>query len=94
MTQRRLHIAAYDIVDDRRRRAVHRIVRGLASGAQKSVYECLLSPCERDQLVRATECEMDITEDRLIVVALQTDGLRLGLGQARVSTISGFRYIG
>lgn len=94
MRQRRLHIAAYDVTDDQRRRAVHRIVRGYASGAQKSVYECVLSPAEQSRLLSAAEAELDLAEDRFFIVALEPRGLILGLGRAVVPTDIDFRYFG
>jgi len=94
MTQRRLHIAAYDVVDDRRRRVVHRIVRGYASGAQKSVYECMLNAAEQQQLIAATEAALDLAEDRFCIVVLEARGLILGLGRAIAPTATGLRYIG
>lgn len=94
MTQRRLHIAAYDVVDDRRRRAVHRIVRGFASGSQKSVYECLLSPAEQQQLIASTEAQLELSEDRFFIVTLEARGLFIGLGRAIAPSATGFCYVG
>ncbi|MFP4077110.1 MAG: CRISPR-associated endonuclease Cas2 [Halochromatium sp.] len=94
MTQRRLHIAAYDIADDRRRRAAHRIMRSYASGYQKSVFECLLSPAERKQLLAATEAVLDLDEDRFFIVPLEPSALVSGLGRAVQPASDGWRYLG
>lgn len=83
MTQRRLHIAAYDITDDRRRRAAHRIARDYATGWQKSVFECFLSDSERGQLIASIDGVIDPAEDRVFVVRLDPRALVLGLGRAK-----------
>lgn len=47
MSNRDLYIAAYDISSARRLRAALKLVKGHATGGQKSAYECFLTPAER-----------------------------------------------
>jgi len=70
MSQRHLHLAAYDVADDRRLRQALKILRGYATGGQKSVFECFLSRSEkRDLLDQITEL-LDLDEDRFLLVRL------------------------
>ncbi len=51
MPARSLWIAAYDVRDPRRlRRALH-VLKGYATGGQKSVFECFLTEAERRRLL-------------------------------------------
>jgi CRISPR-associated protein Cas2 len=84
MSQRRLHITAYDIANDCRRRAAHRIARSYATGWQKSVFECFLDAAERSQLIAGMDEVIDVAEDRVFVVQLDPRSLVLGLGRAQL----------
>lgn len=82
MTQRTLHIAAYDISDDRRLRDALRVLKGYASGRQKSVFECFLSEAERDHLIQRVRGVIDPEEDRFLILRLDPRGKVLTLGRA------------
>jgi CRISPR-associated protein Cas2 len=94
MNKRQLHIAAYDIVDDRRRRAAHRVMRRYASSGQKSVFECVLGGSEQTQLLAETDAVIDPDEDRFFIVALKPSALVMGLGRAKVTTGANVFYLG
>lgn len=70
MTQRQLHLVAYDIADARRLDAVMMCVRAHATGGQKSVYECFLTPAERGQLLADLALLIDEETDRLLLLHL------------------------
>lgn len=56
-------IISYDVVDDRRRRKVARILEGHGRRAQYSVFECELSPDKITRLERLLKSEIDPAED-------------------------------
>jgi CRISPR-associated protein Cas2 len=79
MTARDLYLVAYDIRCPRRLRRARQVVKGLATGGQKSVFECYLTDGERRQLLRDLESVVDRRHDQLLL-------LRLAHG-ARVATL-------
>jgi len=68
--ERSLYIVAYDVSDPRRQDHVRGIVRRYAAGGQKSVYECFLTPWERDALLRRAGAAIDHRTDRIFVLRL------------------------
>ena len=74
MPQRRLYIAAYDVSDDRRLRDALRVLKGYASGRQKSVFECFLTAAERRALVSESRALLDPVEDRFVLLRLEPRG--------------------
>lgn len=74
MTQRTLYIAAYDIGDDGRLRDALKILKGYASGRQKSVFECFLTSAERQHLLAEVRGVIDRIEDRFLLVRLDPRG--------------------
>lgn len=74
MTQRTLYIAAYDISDDGRLRDALKILKGYASGRQKSVFECFLTSAERQHLLAEVRGVIDRIEDRFLLVRLDPRG--------------------
>lgn len=74
MTQRHLYIAAYDISSDARLRDALRVLKGYASGRQKSVFECFLTPAERAALLDAVTDILSRVEDRFVLIRLDPRG--------------------
>ena len=70
MTHRRLWLVCYDIADDRRRRDVHRTLRGFGDRLQQSVFRCLLSSTQKATLVARLDEVVKPSEDRLLMVPL------------------------
>ena len=70
MKKRQLYIAAYDISCNRRLRRALYVVRGYASGGQKSAYECFLTPAEKVLLLEEVREIIDPLEDRFILLRL------------------------
>ena len=94
MTQRRLYIAAYDVSDDGRLRAALKILKGYASGRQKSVFECFLTPAERGQLLHEVKDVIDPIEDRFLLLRLEPRGKFRVLGRAVKPADPPWFYVG
>jgi CRISPR-associated protein Cas2 len=94
MATRLLHLACYDVSDDRRLRKALYILRDYATGGQKSVFECFLTPDEILELIGRVEEVINPLEDRFLLLRL--DGRRpvRTLGIARQPLDPDFFYIG
>lgn len=68
MPERRLFIAAYDISDAGRLRKALRVLKGYSTGGQRSVFECFLTPVERQRLCREIDAVIDPGGDSFILV--------------------------
>lgn len=84
MAAARLHLICYDIRDPSRLAHVGRRVGAYASGGQKSVRECWLTPRERRELIHGLQQDMDLRRDRLLVVRLDPRGRPRTLGRGIV----------
>ena len=94
MKNRQLYIAAYDISCNRRLRKALYVVRGYASGGQKSVFECFLTPAEKAQLLDAINTIIDPAEDRFILLKLMGAKHIKTLGKAVLPQDGSFFYVG
>jgi CRISPR-associated protein Cas2 len=90
MTQRQLYLAAYDISSNRRLRKALHVLRGYASGGQKSVFECYLTDVEKSCLLKS----IDPNEDRFIVLKLSGGSHIHMLGKAVLPQDGSFYYVG
>ncbi len=70
MKNRQLYLAAYDVSCPRRLRKALYMLRGFASGGQKSVFECYLTPAEKACLLDKIASIIDPIEDRFILLRL------------------------
>lgn len=88
MVERALHLAAYDISRPSRLRAVMERVRAHATGGQKSVYECFLTPAEKGDLLADIALIMDERHDRFFLLRLdpRMQVQTLGIGVAPMDT--------
>lgn len=92
--KRRLYLAAYDIASASRLRAALYLLKGFASGRQKSVFECFLSNAERLELVETISAIIDPDEDRFLLLPLASaDGVET-LGRGVAPTDESYYYIG
>lgn len=84
MSDRDLYIAAYDITSARRLRAALKLVKGHATGGQKSAYECFLTGAERRDLLRKLRAVIEPGEDRVLLIRLDPRSRvhTLGIGEA------------
>lgn len=94
MTQRSLHIAAYDISSAARLRSALRVLRNYATGGQKSVFECFLTPTEKGALLAEMREVIDDTEDRFLLIRLDPRMEVLTLGIAVAPIDPEFYYVG
>ncbi|MGD0960331.1 MAG: CRISPR-associated endonuclease Cas2 [Methylomonas sp.] len=94
MTKRQLYLAAYDISCNRRLRRALRVLRGYASGGQKSVFECFLSPVEKSALLDEIAQVIDCREDRFMLLKLTGAKHVRILGKAVLPQDGSFYYIG
>lgn len=93
MSQRHLHLAAYDVTDDKRLRQALKILRGYATGGQKSVFECFLSPSEKRDLLEQINELLDLDDDRFLLVRLDPRAKVRTLGIAVAPGDPAFIYI-
>ncbi|TXI42649.1 MAG: CRISPR-associated endonuclease Cas2 [Nitrosomonas sp.] len=70
MTQRQLYLAAYDIASNKRLRKALYVLRGYASGGQKSVFECYLTDREKTCLLNSIKQIINPDKDRFILLKL------------------------
>ena len=93
-TRRPLYLAAYDVADPKRLRKVHRVTRQLATGGQKSVFECFLTASERRDLIWEACSLIDEEEDRFALLRVEERTRPVLLGIAVPAGDTGFRYVG
>ena len=94
MTQRTLYIAAYDVSDQRRLREALKLLKGYASGRQKSVFECFLTMAERRELLAGVRSVLDSEEDRFVLLRLDARGKVRTLGKAVEPVDPPWFYVG
>jgi CRISPR-associated protein Cas2 len=73
---RRCHLVCYDIRHPKRLRRVHRILKGYGEAWQFSVFFCVLEEIDRVRLQSDLEEEMNLKEDRALIVDLGADEKR------------------
>ncbi|MEY6433624.1 CRISPR-associated endonuclease Cas2 [Thioalkalicoccus limnaeus] len=93
MTKRILHLAAYDVSDPGRLREALVVLKGYASGRQKSVFECFLTPAERRRLLGQIRAVLNLHEDRFFLVRLDPRGRIRTLGIAVKPTDPPWFYV-
>lgn len=94
MSARDFFLAAYDIADDRRRAAALALVRGYATGGQKSVHEVFLTPAERRELLHLMALILDEGDDRFLLMRLDPRARCHSLGVATPPHDGSFFYVG
>ncbi len=94
MPERDLYLVAYDVADHERLRASLALVRGYATGGQKSVHECFLTPAERGDLIHDFAQILDESSDRLLVLRLDPRARIYALGTAMQPADPGYFYLG
>jgi CRISPR-associated protein Cas2 len=92
--QRTLYLVAYDICHPRRLARALKVVRGYATGGQKSVHECWLLPGELMVLKEELEAVIDHREDSVLFVRLDPRLKPRTLGIARPPVDPTFFFVG
>ena len=93
METRSLYLAAYDVSDPRRLRATLELVKGYATGGQKSVHECFLTAGERARLLRDMAAVLVPAEDSFLLLRLDPRARVLTLGKAIEPTDAPYFYV-
>lgn len=68
MQDHRLHIVTYDICDQKRWRKVFQLMNGYGEWLQLSVFQCVLSPKARAELVAGLEQLIHHGEDHVLLI--------------------------
>ncbi len=93
MSHRKLYIAAYDIRCPKRLRKALYVLKGYASGRQKSVFEVFLNTKEKARLLQEVGLILNATEDRFFLLNLSGHRPIATLGIAVPPVDSRFLYI-
>jgi len=70
---RRCFLVCYDVCDAKRLRRVHRLLKGYGEPWQYSVFFCVLRDVDRAQLQADLTDEIDLAQDRVLIVDLGRD---------------------
>jgi CRISPR-associated protein Cas2 len=82
MTCRDLYLAAYDVSDPKRLRASLDLIKGYATGGQKSVYEIFLTSAEKADLLLGVAQVLNEDEDSFLLLRLDPRSRVYTLGVA------------
>ena len=93
MSNRSLFIAAYDVSSPARLRQVHRTVKAYATGGQKSVFECFLTPTERKTLLVKARKLINEREDRFALLRVEERAAPVLLGIATPPSDPDFYFV-
>jgi CRISPR-associated protein Cas2 len=91
--QRHLYLAAYDIGSDRLRTAALKLLRGYATGGQKSVHEVWLTPAEKRDVLDDMALLLG-TDDRFALMRLDPRARTLVRGRAQAPDDPTLFYVG
>lgn len=90
---RRLYLAAYDVAHPRRLRATLELIKGYATGGQKSAYECWLSEGEKTALLHDMALVLEEDKDSFLLIGLDPRSPVQTLGQAETPADPDLFYI-
>jgi CRISPR-associated protein Cas2 len=91
--QRQLYLAAYDITCNRRRTAALKLLRGYATGGQKSVHEVWLTPAEKRDVLADMNWLLG-PDDRFALMRLDPRSRTLVRGRGLPPTEPALFYVG
>jgi CRISPR-associated protein Cas2 len=91
---RQLYLAAYDIRDDRRRVGALKMLRGYATGGQKSVHEVWLTEAEKRTVLGDMVYLLNDETDRFFLLRLDPRSRTLLIGRAVAPADPDYFYIG
>ena len=94
MKSRNLYLSAYDIANPRRLRTALKLVKGHATGGQKSMFECFLTSAERHELLDGMRAVVEPGEDRFLLIRLDQRSRVHTLGVAVAPEDPPFFYYG
>jgi len=94
VTDRALYLAAYDISAPSRLRAALDIIKGYATGGQKSFYEIFLTEAEKGDLLHDIAFILDENKDRFFLLRLDPRSRVYTLGAAIAPSDPPYFYFG
>ena len=94
MNERDFFLAAYDVAQPRRLAAALHLVRGYATGGQKSVHECFLTAGERNTLMHDMSVLLEEDTDRFMLLRLDPRARIPPLGRATAPADPDYFYLG
>lgn len=94
MAERSLYIAAYDVADPKRLRASLDLIKGYATGGQKSFHEIFLTAAEKGQLLHDMALVLDEGVDRFFLLRLDPRSRVYTLGTALEPADPPYFYFG
>lgn len=90
---RSLHLACYDVSSELRLRNALKVARRYATGGQKSVHECWLTPQELGDLLADYSYVIDLDTDRVVLVRLDASRAVRFRRQAQAPTDNEFLMV-
>lgn len=94
MPARQLFLAAYDVREANRLQKALHVLRDYTCGGQKSVFECYLTPFEKQRLIKRVLSVLDDSEDFFLIVPLRQSAPVKAIGTASAPVDANFLYIG
>ncbi|MBN2032707.1 MAG: CRISPR-associated endonuclease Cas2 [Deltaproteobacteria bacterium] len=79
---------AYDIIDNRRRQRLSKLLGQYGQRVQKSVFEMDLEDKQLPSLIRKIEKSIDLSEDSVRIYRLPADAIQLSLWLGRKVEVS------
>ena len=67
---RNTYIVSYDIVDSKRRKKVHKKMKGFGQHLQYSVFRCELAAVDKVRMIAALTAMINTKEDQVLVIDL------------------------
>jgi len=94
-SDKKFYIIAYDIVEDRRRVRVMKLLKGYGFHAQKSVFECYLTPQQLQRLMKRLRKEINEEMDNVRIYGLTIDQVAhvKVLGRGELPQLSGVEVL-
>ncbi len=84
-SDKKFYLVCYDIVEDRRRNRVMKLLKGYGFHVQKSVFECYLSATQLERLSKRLSREVDVKTDSVRIYPMTLQSVRqvqiIGIGE-------------
>jgi len=89
-SDKKFYLVCYDIVQNRRRTRVMKLLKGYGFHVQKSVFECYLDASQLQKLLRRLKKEIDGKTDSIRIYAMTLQAVRqvqiIGTGEVNQMT--------
>ena len=92
--ERKLYLVAYDICQSKRLARTSKVVRAMASGGQKSAYECYLTKNELHSMAQELKIIIDQQQDSVLLIPIDSEAPVALLGAAELPLERGLVYLG